>query len=99
MSEKQVPLAGDFTATWGVLLSRAARLRGATFSGLISPKVASREPKLFLMEPYDPDKTVLLMVHGLPSTALAWGRATGKIVTMLSHTLYLRTRGDWSATS
>ena len=39
---------------------------------MIRPFAASRKPQIYLLDPYDPDKIPLLMVHGLQSTPVAF---------------------------
>ena len=39
---------------------------------MIRPAAMPREPHIYLLEPYDPEKTPLLMVHGLQSTPVAF---------------------------
>lgn len=53
----------------GLLTRKLAR------SGLINmlrPLASVRKPKIYLLDPYDPNKIPLLMVHGLQSTPLAF---------------------------
>lgn len=75
---KKLPLAGDFSIAWAFMLSKAGKLRQSAILDVltISPK---REPKLFLMEPYDPNKEPLIMIHGLLSTPLAWAKISNEL--------------------
>ena len=41
---------------------------------MIRPAAMPRKPQIYLLEPYDPDKTPLVMVHGLQSTPVAFAR-------------------------
>ncbi len=68
---KQQPLAADFTLPWAAALSRTGKLRQARVLDMITPK-PKHQPQLYLMEPYDPRKEPLIMIHGLLDTPLAW---------------------------
>ena len=65
-------LAANYTAAGNQLRSRAKRLAKSGFASMIRPLAASRKPQIYLLDPYDPDKTPLLMVHGLQSTPVAF---------------------------
>jgi pimeloyl-ACP methyl ester carboxylesterase len=52
------------------LLSK--KLARSGFMNMVRPLASERKPKVYLLEPYDPDKIPLLMVHGLQSTPLAF---------------------------
>jgi hypothetical protein len=51
---------------------RAKRLAKSGFASMIHPFSASRRPQIYLLDPYDPSKIPLLMVHGLQSTPVAF---------------------------
>ncbi|MEO6753874.1 MAG: hypothetical protein ABIP85_19005, partial [Chthoniobacteraceae bacterium] len=72
-------LAADFSAPWAALLSRTKALRGSDLKGLLRADHTGRDAGMFLMEPYDPAKTPVVMVHGLLSTPLIWGRMTQEL--------------------
>jgi len=75
---QKVPLAADFSAPWATALSRTQGLRQTAFWDVLRPK-PKREPQLYLMEPYDPRKEPLIMIHGLLSTPLAWAKITNEL--------------------
>lgn len=68
---KRYPLAADFSISWASAVSRAGSLRRAGILDMLTP-TPKRHPQLYLMEPYDPNKEPLIMIHGLVSTPLAW---------------------------
>ncbi len=72
------PLAADFTAPWAAALSRTGRLRRSAILDMLT-QAPSREPQLYLMEPYDPRKEPLIMIHGLLSTPLAWAAVSNDL--------------------
>ncbi|MEE8139231.1 MAG: hypothetical protein V3T81_10260, partial [Thermoanaerobaculia bacterium] len=75
---KRVPLAADFTTPFAYLVSRSELLRGAQ-EGLLHPAEVQPRQGLYLMEPYDPEKIPLIMVHGLRSSPLAWMELTNDL--------------------
>ena len=54
------------------LKARAKRLAKSGFISMIRPAELKRKPRVYLLDPYDPSKTPLLMVHGLQSTPVAF---------------------------
>jgi pimeloyl-ACP methyl ester carboxylesterase len=68
----EYPLATNYTAP-GLMLGRRARhLAKSGFSGMIRPEHMQRKPQIYLLDPYDPNKIPVLMVHGLQSTPVAF---------------------------
>ena len=65
-------LAADPTGAGDHLKLRAKRLAKSGFAGMIRPSLVPRKPQIYLLDPYDPNKTPLLMVHGLQSTPVAF---------------------------
>jgi len=72
-------LAYDLTLPWALLLANVDDLHEAAWTGMLQPDAAPREPRLYLMEPYQPDKIPLVMVHGLQSSPLAWMQLTNEL--------------------
>lgn len=62
------PLAANHNAAGDHLKFRAKRFAKSGFSAMIRPSLALRKPQIYLLDPYDPNKIPLLMVHGLQST-------------------------------
>ena len=73
------PLAADYTIPWATLLSRTRPLFKTRWTALIRPGETSRPHRLYLMEPYSPDRIPVIMVHGLRSTPLAWEQLTNEL--------------------
>jgi hypothetical protein len=65
-------LAANHTAAGDHLKLRAKRLARSGFASMIRPFAALRKPQIYLLDPYDPNKIPLLMVHGLQSTPVAF---------------------------
>jgi pimeloyl-ACP methyl ester carboxylesterase len=69
---RTVPLAANFSAAYGVWLARSELAR-LSLSSLLRPKQERPfAPRVYLNQPYDPDKRVVVLVHGLASSPEAW---------------------------
>jgi pimeloyl-ACP methyl ester carboxylesterase len=53
-------------------LSRAGTFFGQGFANMLRADRFAGKPRIVFLEPFDPDKTPLLLVHGLMSTPRAW---------------------------
>ncbi len=62
------PLAANHNAAGDHLKLQAKRFAKSGFAAMIRPSSALRKPQIYLLDPYDPQKIPLLMVHGLQST-------------------------------
>lgn len=71
-------LAADFSVPWGALLARSGKLKQAQLLDFLS-RTPSREPRLYLMQPYDPRKEPLIMIHGLLSSPLVWATVSNEL--------------------
>lgn len=66
-----IPLAANFTAGYGLWLARSGFADQALRSMLGRERGIDR-PHLYLMQPYDPQRRIVLMLHGLGSSPEAW---------------------------
>ncbi|MGP9687854.1 esterase/lipase family protein [Psychrobacter sp. AOP22-C1-C5] len=73
------PLAANFSAGYGLWLSEN-QLDSVGYLNLITRQPDARLPKLFMLEPYDPNKRVLIMLHGLASSPATWVNLTNDIL-------------------
>jgi len=71
-------LAVDFSVPWAALIERAASLKRSQLLDFASTR-QRREPKLYLMEPYDPNKEPLIMIHGLLGSPLVWAELSNAL--------------------
>ncbi|WP_290177098.1 alpha/beta hydrolase [Psychrobacter sp. APC 3279] len=76
---EKYPLAANFSAGYGLWLSEN-QLDGVGYLNLITRQPDAQLPKLFMLEPYDPDKRVLIMLHGLASSPATWVNLTNDIL-------------------
>ncbi|MEM9283664.1 MAG: alpha/beta hydrolase [Verrucomicrobiota bacterium] len=72
------PLAAEYTVALAGLLERTKGLSRAEFWDLVKAQ-PSRDPQLYLMEPYDPRKEPLIMIHGLLASPLTWADLTNAL--------------------
>jgi len=75
---KRRPLAADFSVPWAAALARTGALNQSRILDMLT-RTPKREPQLYLMEPYDPNKEPLIMIHGLLSTPLAWAEMSNEL--------------------
>ena len=68
-------LAANHTAAGDHLKLRAKHLAQSGFANMIRPFSGLRKPQIYLLDPYDPNKLPLLMVHGLQSTPVEFAGA------------------------
>ncbi|NUO77860.1 MAG: alpha/beta hydrolase [Lysobacter sp.] len=69
---RKVPLSANYSAAYGVWLARSELAR-LSLSSLLRPKQARAfHPRVYLNQPYDPDKRVIVLIHGLASSPEAW---------------------------
>jgi hypothetical protein len=67
----QVPLAADFTAPFGLMISRG-RLKDIGLSQTLSSEHWLNEAGFYMTEPFDPHKIPVITVHGLLSSPITW---------------------------
>ncbi|GAB3090475.1 esterase/lipase family protein [Lysobacter terrae] len=77
--EQDVPLAANFTAGYGLWLAHSDFSRQSIRS-LLGSRLGIDRPHLYLMQPYDPNKRILLMVHGLASSPEAWVNVANELM-------------------
>lgn len=75
----QAPIAGNFTAGYGLWLARsnfatqALRTLFGMSDGIVRPRVQ-------LMQPYDPKRGIVVMLHGLASSPEAWVNVANEVL-------------------
>jgi pimeloyl-ACP methyl ester carboxylesterase/predicted GNAT family acetyltransferase len=65
------PLAANFTASYALLLARE-KPQKLGFARLLRPQEYAGTARVARLEPYNPNKTVLLVIHGLMDTPVTW---------------------------
>lgn len=76
---KEYPLAANFSAPYGLWLAEN-NLGIAAYLSLIDRDQRLTMPHLYMLEPYNPNKKVIVLVHGLASSPEAWIRLTNDIM-------------------
>lgn len=73
LANQWVPLETDLTTPLAFFLdSPEFRKRNLATEGLINPNDYQAKRGLYMLEPYDPDRIPVLMVHGLWSSPMTW---------------------------
>jgi len=73
LAEHWVPLETDLTTPLAFFLdSPEFRKRNRATEGLINPHGSQQQRGLYMLEPYDPSRIPVLMVHGLWSSPMTW---------------------------
>ena len=68
---RRLPLAADFTVPLAVLLQQAEPKK-FELSRMLHPGKFAETARISRLQPYDPDKTVVLVIHGLMDTPATW---------------------------
>lgn len=71
-------LAANFSASYGMWLAEN-RLNNVGYFNLLAKQQTLTLPQLFMLEPYDPDKRIIIMLHGLASSPATWVSVTNDI--------------------
>ncbi|MGI9471048.1 MAG: esterase/lipase family protein [Rubripirellula sp.] len=73
LANKWVPLETDLTTPLAFFLdSPEFRTRNKATEGLLNPNDLQKKRGLYMLEPYDPNRIPVLMVHGLWSSPMTW---------------------------
>lgn len=79
VARKTYPLAANFSAPYGLWLAQN-NLGKAAYLSLIDRDDRLTMPHLYMLEPYNPKKKVIILVHGLASSPEAWVRLTNDMM-------------------
>ncbi|HRO88395.1 MAG TPA: alpha/beta hydrolase [Chiayiivirga sp.] len=74
-----VPLAANYSAGYGLWLARSGFNR-QSLRTLFGREQGITRPHLYMMQPYDPDRRILLMIHGLASSPEAWVNVANEVM-------------------
>jgi len=66
-----VPLAANFSAGYGIWLARSG-FSGQSLRTLFGRSRGIDRPLIYMMQPFNPDRRIVLMLHGLASSPEAW---------------------------
>ena len=73
-----VPLAADFTVPLAVMLQQSDPQKHE-LSRLLNPEKYAHTAAIERLQPYDPDKTVVLVIHGLKDSQATWAPMINKL--------------------
>lgn len=76
---QQVPVAANFSASYALWLSRAG-FRRQSLLGTLGRDASLTRPRIHLMQPYDPDRLTVIMLHGLASSPEAWANLANEVL-------------------
>ncbi len=76
---ERVPLAANFTAASGLWLARSG-FATQSLRSLLGKAHGIDAAHLYLMQPFDPDKRVIVLLHGLASSPEAWVNVANEIL-------------------
>ena len=79
INKKHYPLSANFSAPYGLWLAQN-RLGISAYLSLLDRDVHLTMPHLYMLEPYNPNKKVIVLVHGLASSPEAWIGLTNDIM-------------------
>ncbi|WP_180083147.1 triacylglycerol lipase [Acinetobacter sp. YH12102] len=79
VASKEYALAASFSAPYGLWLAEN-NLGRLAYLTLIDRDDSLSMPHLYMLEPYNPNKKILVLVHGLASSPEAWIRMTNDIM-------------------
>jgi pimeloyl-ACP methyl ester carboxylesterase len=68
---RRLPLAADFTVPLAVMLQQAEPKK-FELSRMLQPAKFAETARISRLQPYDPNKTVVLVIHGLMDTPATW---------------------------
>ncbi|PAO90368.1 alpha/beta hydrolase [Stutzerimonas stutzeri] len=79
MAGVQAPLAANFTSGYGLWLARSGFARQSLLTLVGRGEVLER-PHVYLLQPFDPDRRIVVMLHGLASSPEAWINVANEVL-------------------
>jgi pimeloyl-ACP methyl ester carboxylesterase len=79
LSGMEMPLAGNFTSSYGLWLARSG-FTSQAWRTLIGRGNVLEHPRVYMMQPFDPARRIIVMVHGLASSPEAWINVANEIL-------------------
>ncbi len=76
---QEVPLAANFTAGYGLWLARSG-FNMQSLRTLFRRERGIDHPHLYMLQPYDPERRIILMLHGLASSPEAWVNVANEVM-------------------
>ncbi|MHA3053297.1 esterase/lipase family protein [Acinetobacter sp. ANC 4640] len=79
INRQDYPLTANYSAAYGFWLSRS-HLGAASYWTLLDKEENLIMPHLYMLEPFNPNKKVIVLIHGLASSPEAWVSLTNDIL-------------------
>lgn len=79
LAGQYVPLAANFTSGYGLWLARSGFANQSLLT-LIGRGEILEQPHVYLMQPYDPRRRIIVLLHGLASSPEAWINVANEIL-------------------
>lgn len=79
LQEQDVPLAANFSAGYGLWLARSG-FNKQSISSLLGREAGLRRAHLYLLQPFDPERRIVVMIHGLASSPEAWTNVANEVM-------------------
>jgi pimeloyl-ACP methyl ester carboxylesterase len=79
LGARSLPLAANFTAPYALWLSRSQFHREAG-RALFLQSAALKQPRIYAMQPYDPQRRTIVLIHGLASSPEGWVNLVNEIM-------------------
>ncbi|QNK66987.1 esterase/lipase family protein [Variovorax sp. PAMC26660] len=79
LAGQDIPLAANFTSGYGLWLARSDFALQALRS-LFGSADGLTQPRIYLMQPYDPNRRTIIMLHGLASSPEAWINVANEVL-------------------
>lgn len=79
IAQQNYPVAANFSAPYGLWLANN-NLGSSAYWTLIDRDQSLVMPHVFMLEPYNPKKKIIIMIHGLASSPEAWIAMTNDIM-------------------
>jgi pimeloyl-ACP methyl ester carboxylesterase len=79
LGSRVVPLTANFTAPYALWLARSEFHREAG-RALFSQATSLSQPRIYAMQPYDPQRRTIVMIHGLASSPEGWVNLVNEIM-------------------
>lgn len=79
LGERLVPLTANFTAPYALWLSRSQFGREAG-RALFVRSATLTQPRIYAMQPYDPQRRTIVLIHGLASSPEGWVNLANEIM-------------------
>lgn len=75
----ETPLAANFTSAYGLWLARSGFASQALLT-LVGRGDVLERPQVYMMQPYDPNRRIIIMLHGLASSPEAWINVANEVL-------------------